>query len=192
LLGGFAPPSANPRALPETFAAMTNPNFSSLRVLIVDDNRNMRALLRAMLQAIGVNAIFEAADGDLGFAELLRCNPDFVLCDLSMTPVDGIEFTKKVRSSQKYHNPFIPIVMVTGHTERPRIEAARDAGITEFLAKPVTAQSLLKRLAQIVNQPRPFVRCEDYFGPDRRRRGSGAHSGPWRRGDDPGQVVEID
>ena len=59
--------------------------------------------------------------------------------------------------------------MVTGHTERARVEAARDAGVTEFLAKPITTQNLLTRLIEVVERPRPFIRCEGYFGPDRRR-----------------------
>ena len=96
--------------------------------------------------------------------------PDFVLTDLSMKPIDGIEFTKLVRTAQDSPNPYVPIVMVTGHTERARVEAARDAGVTEFLAKPITAQNLLLRLAEIVERPRAFVRCDTYFGPDRRRR----------------------
>ena len=85
--------------------------------------------------------------------------PDFVLTDLSMKPVDGIEFTRRVRLGRDSPNPYLPIIMVTGHTERPRVEAARDAGVTEFLAKPITTQNLLVRLVEIVERPRPFVRC---------------------------------
>ena len=104
-----------------------------------------------------------------GFVELREQKPDFVLTDLSMKPVDGIEFTRKVRLGRDSPNPYLPIIMVTGHTERARVEAARDAGVTEFLAKPITTQSLLTRLIEVVERPRPFIRCESYFGPDRRR-----------------------
>jgi DNA-binding response OmpR family regulator len=82
--------------------------------------------------------------------------------------------------------------MVTGHTERARIEAARDAGVTEFLAKPITVQSLLDRLIKIVERPRPFVRSEAYFGPDRRRRRSESGAAPRRRRDDRAETVEIE
>jgi DNA-binding response OmpR family regulator len=74
--------------------------------------------------------------------------------------------------------------MITGHTEKSRVEAARDAGVTEFLAKPVTAHNLFSRIAEIVERPRPFVRCEGYFGPDRRRRQIEDYTGPWRRKED--------
>jgi hypothetical protein len=62
--------------------------------------------------------------------------------------------------------------------------AARDAGVTEILAKPITAQNLMLRIAEVVDKPRAFVRCETYFGPDRRRRNVADYAGPWRRHDD--------
>ncbi len=101
-----------------------------------------------------------------------------------MKPVDGLEFVREVRTSEKSSNPFVPIIMITGHTEKHRVEAARDAGVTEFIAKPITAQSLFTRIAEIVERPRAFVRAETYFGPDRRRRTPDNYAGPWRRHDD--------
>jgi DNA-binding response OmpR family regulator len=61
---------------------------------------------------------------------------------------------------------------------------ARDVGVTEFLVKPITTQNLCARLAEIVERPRPFVRAESYFGPDRRRKARDNYAGPWRRHDD--------
>jgi two-component system, chemotaxis family, chemotaxis protein CheY len=106
---------------------------------------------------------------------------DLILSDLAMTPMDGIELTRQIRLSERSTNPFVPIIMITGHTERHQVEAARDAGVTEFLAKPITAQSLFGRIAEIVERPRAFVRCEGYFGPDRRRKVTDNYAGPWRR-----------
>jgi len=171
---------------------MTSPNFTPVKALIVDDSSHMRALLRAMLQSFGMLNFYEATDGESGFAALLDCKPDIVITDLSMQGTDGIEFTRKIRRSRQSPNPIVPILMVTGHTQRSRIEAARDAGVTEFLAKPFTAQHLLERLTSIVDRPRPFVRCECYSGPDRRRRRRDSHTGPWRRLDDIEQLWEIE
>ena len=161
-----------------------------LKALIVDDNTHMRALLRALLQSLGLQNLYEAPDGASGFSELCERKPDIVFTDLSMTPIDGIEFTRMVRTSQKSPNPFVPIIMVTGHTERQRVMSARDAGVTEFLAKPITAQNILSRMTEIIERPRAFVRCEDYFGPDRRRRRDERFKGPWRRQED-GDVTPI-
>jgi DNA-binding response OmpR family regulator len=74
--------------------------------------------------------------------------------------------------------------MITGHTERYRVEAARDAGVTEFLAKPIAAHNLFARITEILERPRAFVRCESYFGPDRRRHEIENYTGPWRRADE--------
>ena len=159
-------------------------NLSKLRVLIVDDSKNMRMLVRTVLTAIGVQHVFEAADGGAGLQEL-RANPvDIAIVDWVMEPMDGLEFVRHVRSAEDSPNPFLPIIMMTGHTERARIFSARDAGVTEFLAKPITAKTLLLRLTNIIEHPRPFVRAKGYFGPDRRRR-SEQYAGPERRGQKP-------
>jgi len=163
---------------------VSGPNFDYLKALVVEDNAHMRTLLRSLLLALGMKNVYEAADGQTGFDELRSRKPDFVMTDLSMKPVDGIEFTRMVRQGNDSPNPYVPIIMVTGHTERLRVESARDAGVTEFLAKPITAQNLLLRIAEIVERPRPFVRCEGYFGPDRRRHRDEDYAGPWRRHDD--------
>ncbi|HEY1631665.1 MAG TPA: response regulator [Rhizomicrobium sp.] len=163
---------------------MTAAAFDYLKALIVEDNAHMRALLRSLLHALGMKQVYECTDGSQAYKELRERKPDFVLTDLSMKPVDGIEFTRMVRTGTDSPNPYVPIIMITGHTERPRVEAARDAGVTEFLAKPITVQSLLVRIAEIVDRPRPFVRCDNYFGPDRRRRHADDYPGPWRRHDD--------
>jgi CheY-like chemotaxis protein len=164
-------------------------SFEHLKALVVDDNSHMRLLLRSLLQALGLQHVFEATEGATGFRELRERRPDFVLTDLSMTPVDGIEFTRLVRLGRESPNPYVPIIMVTGHTERQKVEAARDAGVTEFLAKPITAQHILLRVTEIVERPRPFVRCGNYFGPDRRRRRDESFTGPRRRREDHGDRV---
>jgi hypothetical protein len=74
--------------------------------------------------------------------------------------------------------------MMTGHSAVVRVMEARDAGVTEFIAKPLSAKTLLNRLNSVLYQPRAFVRTQTYFGPDRRRRADPAHRGPWRRFDD--------
>ena len=170
---------------------MSGTQFDHLKALVVEDNPHMLELLRTLLNAIGIKKVFLAADGGEAFKQLCENKPDFVLTDLSMKPVDGIEFTKMVRASQDAPNPYVPIVMVTGHTERHRIETARDAGVTEIIAKPITPQGLYSRVAEIVERPRAFVRAQEFFGPDRRRRGNREFSGPWRRHDDFTDEVEV-
>jgi len=163
---------------------MSGAGFEGLKALIVEDNAHMRSLLRALLNAIGIKEIAEAAHGQAAIDSLHERKSDLVLSDLAMKPMDGLEFARQVRNHQHSPNPFVPIIMITGHTEKHRVEEARDAGVTEFLAKPITAHNLFSRIAEIVERPRAFVRCDGYFGPDRRRRTIDNYAGPWRRKDD--------
>ena len=71
--------------------------------------------------------------------------------------------------------------MLTGHTSVDHVQAARDAGVNEFLAKPVSSKAILSRLVAVIEHPRPFVRTKVYFGPCRRRRREGDYHGPERR-----------
>jgi DNA-binding response OmpR family regulator len=94
---------------------------------------------------------------------------------------DGIELTQMIRQPGANANPFVPIIMLTGHSEKRRVTAARDAGVTEFLAKPLSAKALYERIVSVVINPRPFVRTKTYFGPDRRRNANASYAGPERR-----------
>jgi CheY-like chemotaxis protein len=163
---------------------MYGAGFENLKALIVEDNGHMRSLLRALLNSAGIKDVVEAAHGQAGMEALREHKSDLVLTDMVMKPMDGLELTRHIRNDERSPNPFVPIIMISGHTEKYRVEAARDAGVTEFLAKPITAQNLFTRIAEIVERPRAFVRCDNYFGPDRRRRQNDDYPGPWRRKED--------
>jgi two-component system, chemotaxis family, chemotaxis protein CheY len=66
---------------------------------------------------------------------------------------------------------------------------ARDAGVTEFLAKPISAKALYNRILNVVAHPRPFIRTKTYFGPDRRRNTLNPYAGPERRSGAAAQTV---
>jgi len=158
--------------------------YDLLKILLVDDNHYMRVLLAEILRAIGVQHLYEANDGAEGL-QMLRDHPiDVVMTDLSMQPLDGIDFVRLLRNSPDSPNPMAPVIMVTGHSTFARVNEARDAGVSEFLAKPLTARGVVERLHQAIEHPRPFVRTGDYFGPDRRRRNDPNYKGPRRRAAD--------
>jgi CheY-like chemotaxis protein len=155
--------------------------LSSVRVLLVDDNQHMRSIVAAVLAGVGVQHVRECCDGAEALDALRQWPADMAIVDFQMSPIDGVEFTRLVRQAADSPNPFLPIIMLTGHAARHRVEEARDAGVTEFVVKPVTARAVLDRINSVINKPRPFVRTKDYFGPDRRRRQDPAFQGPWRR-----------
>ncbi|NWG46611.1 MAG: response regulator [Alphaproteobacteria bacterium] len=130
----------------------------------------MRTLVKVLLHSMGIREVREATDGAHAFDELRLRAADIVICDLLMSPLDGNDFTRLLRQAQDSPNRFIPIIMLTGYSERRKVEAARDAGVNEFLRKPITARSLYQRVIEVVERPRPFIQSADYFGPDRRRR----------------------
>jgi DNA-binding response OmpR family regulator len=98
-----------------------------------------------------------------------------------MPVLDGLEFARMIRQPDDNASPFTPIIMLTAHSERTRVTAARDAGVTEFMVKPISAMGLHRRIVNIIANPRRFIRTKTYFGPDRRRNSAPGYSGPERR-----------
>lgn len=159
--------------------------LQSLNILLVDDNQHMRAITSAILQSAGIRKIREVPDGAAAL-EALRDHPvDLAIVDFNMMPLDGVEFTRMVRNSPDSANPYLPIIMMTGHSEKHRVVEARDAGVTEFVVKPITAKAVFDRIQAVIVRPRPFIKAATYFGPDRRRQTSPRYAGPFRRKDDP-------
>jgi CheY-like chemotaxis protein len=89
----------------------------------------------------------------------------------------GLEFVHFLRNDPASPNPYMPIIMLTGHGDRDRVREARDAGVNTFMAKPISAKAMYERLVWMINHPLPFLRTNDYFGPDRRRNDIGPPSG---------------
>jgi CheY-like chemotaxis protein len=161
--------------------------YELLKILLVDDNHHMRVLLSEILKAVGVRHLYEASDGAQGLQMMKNHAIDIVMTDLSMQPLDGIDFVRLLRNSPDSPNQMCPVIMITGHSTMQRVQEARNAGVNEFLAKPLTARGVVERINQVVEHPRPYVRAGDYFGPDRRRRADPEFEGPWRREGDQAQ-----
>jgi DNA-binding response OmpR family regulator len=105
-----------------------------------------------------------------------------VITDWNMPPTSGLELIRRIRQSDDSPDPDVPIIMLTGHTELARVKTARDNGVSSFLAKPMSAESLYKRIANLVEDHRPFIRSGDFFGPDRRFNATAPFGGNERRG----------
>lgn len=159
-----------------------NGSLDKVTLLIVDDSLHIRRLVKTMLRAMGAHYVHEAKDINTAL-DILTAKPvDLVLTDWMLedsTANTGMELVREIRRSPIDRVAFVPVLMMTGHTERDNIERARDAGVNELLAKPFTAQTLAQRISALIENPRPFVRTRAYFGPDRRRR----HDGPGNDGE---------
>jgi two-component system, chemotaxis family, chemotaxis protein CheY len=168
---------------------MTNP-LSLLRLLVVDDNTQMRTIMVTVLGSVGIIDVHQAPDGMVGLAKLAELNFDCIYADFEMPRMNGLEFVETVRRTDSTHR-FTPIIMLTGYSDYAHLSLARDKGVTEFLRKPVTARDILLRLEAVIMRPRPFVNSDAYFGPDRRRNRPTAYFGPKRRAKDNDQLVEL-
>ena len=158
--------------------------FQALQILLADDNQHMRAITSTILASAGFKRIREVSDGAEAIEALRTWAADLAIVDFNMFPLDGVEFTRLVRNSPDSANPYLPIIMMTGHSERTRVYEARDAGVTEFIVKPITAKAVLDRIHAVIFKPRPFVKSETYFGPCRRRAPRANYAGPYRRATD--------
>ncbi|MDD9902123.1 MAG: response regulator [Rhodospirillaceae bacterium] len=145
----------------------------NLNILLVEDNFTMRTLLRDVLTAFGVKSIVSVSDGGRAWNELRHFQADLAIVDWNMRPVSGLQFVRRVRTGKDSPNNFLPVILLNAYSERRRVMLGRDAGVTEFLVKPVTPKRLYDRIAAIIESNRGFIRSKTYFGPDRRRSDKG-------------------
>lgn len=163
--------------------------FDRLKVLVVDDNVHMRKLVTTILQAFGISQITEAEDGERAWQSLRDTNPDVIVLDWVMEGMSGVDLVRRIRSNPGAPNPFVPVIMLTGHTSLEHVREARDAGANEFIAKPVSVKTMMSRLVAVIEHPRPYVRTGSFFGPCRRRRNTHEYQGPERREQSKEQVA---
>ncbi len=155
--------------------------FSTLSVLVVDDCRHMRELTIALLRGFGFQRTHEADCAEAAWEILQGRQPDILIVDFDMPRESGAKLIARLRHRLPASAADMPILLMTAFSDMPRVLAARDAGASEILAKPLTIKGLLDRLIAAVDRPRPFVRATTYAGPDRRRRTDPAYDGPRRR-----------
>ncbi len=158
-------------------------SLSRVRFLIVDDNTHAVNLVKAMLRGFGADQLYDAQTVDSAQRRMKITPCDIVILDYMLGAEEGVTFARWLRNDPDSPAPYTPIILLTGHADRPKIVAARDAGVNEFCVKPVTPADLMKRIAWVIDRARPFVRSQTYFGPDRRRHDDPNYRGPERRAD---------
>ena len=112
------------------------------RVLVADDSSTMRKIIIRSLQAVGVKDVAEAADGSEAIALFEPGKFDLVLTDWNMPGMTGLDLLKAIRAQDTQ----IPVIMVTTEAEKSRVLEAIQAGVTDYLVKPFTADTLREKL----------------------------------------------
>jgi len=154
----------------------TDELFAKLRVLIVDDSAEMRNLLVALLETMGFSDILCAASGEQGLRMFCDGKPDLIITDGTMRPMDGYEMTRRVRAgecpadSADCGDRDLPVLMISGHVGKDIVRHARDNGVTDYIAKPVTAETLYESILAAVSKPIHIVETKTYRGPSPTRR----------------------
>lgn len=148
-----------------------------VKIMVIEENLHMRHIIRQLLLTLGCKEICEIRDPALALKELASFHADLVILEWNTEPIDGFEFVKMVRTAEDSPNQFVPILILSGFTELQHVARARDAGANDFLAKPVSAETLGKRLDALLSNPREFISTKNYFGPCRRRRNLGPPRG---------------
>ncbi len=118
-----------------------------MSVLVIDDSRAVRTIIRAILQEMNLEVV-EAANGQEGIDRLRQfLDIDLVLVDWNMPVMDGLEFIVAVRADKA--NDLVRIVMVTTETESSQINRALAAGANEYVMKPFTKDVLVAKLSML-------------------------------------------
>lgn len=156
-------------------------DLKKMKVLIVDPNAFMRGVVADSLRRLMVTNIGAAASAVEAFTIGRNFKPDIIFVDWDAGRMSGLEFTREVRRNTTGMSRETPIILLAGVIDHDQLMAARQAGINEFLLKPVSAQGVLSRIEEVVLRPRKFIDSRNYVGPCRRRKDDPNYAGPWRR-----------
>jgi two-component system chemotaxis response regulator CheY len=119
-----------------------------LKFLVVDDFSTMRRIVKNLLQELGYTKIEEADDGATALPMLQSGDFDFIITDWNMPKMPGLDLLKAVRADPKLAK--LPVLMVTAEAKREQIVEAAQAGVSGYVIKPFTAQTLSEKLAKIL------------------------------------------
>ena len=125
--------------------------------------------MREILSGLGIRQVQAYDSVENAIHEINQHQFDLALVDWFMEPMDGLQLVRWIRTAKESPDPYLPIIMVSAHSEMNRVETARDAGVSEYLVKPVSAKGVYDKITRLIEDPRSFVRSGDFSGPNRRR-----------------------
>lgn len=157
---------------------------NDIKTLILDDNRQMLALLAAIMAAFGFRRIWRAVSIAEAKELCLDHKFDLIIADQRVEKTSGLDFVRWLRDPAVSPIHFVPVLMISAYSQRNKIIEAVNAGVDEFLVKPVKPVDIARRIDAVTYKRRKFVKTLNYFGPDRRRFVDPHFKGPHKRFDD--------
>ena len=162
-------------------------DLSTFRVLIAEDFPFVADLLSSCLVEMGVGHVQASENGEKAKEKILNFNAvssssnfDVLILDWLMPEMDGETLLNWIRNHRSDSIKFLPVIVCTSYASREMVEKVRDLGANEVMVKPVSAEKIARRIKYVIDNPRPYIKASDFFGPDRRRR-SEAYKGEERR-----------
>jgi CheY-like chemotaxis protein len=157
-------------------------NPRTLSVLVADAHSFSRELIVEILRHLTVANIPSVRSADTAFSTLNEVPADLVLLSWDRTdPFDALAFARDLRQLEDNRLRRLPILLLTGKLTKQQVIAGRDAGIDEFLTKPISPVALRQRLEMVIETPRPFIDSAIFLGPCRRRKNPADYYGAKRR-----------
>lgn len=145
-------------------------NPASRTALVIDENQHLARITKDFLAQAGLRSVVHTTSPDEALTYLSHMTVDVLFIDLHVKSGGGIELVKTLRLAIDSPCPAIPIVMMASSASAQDVCAARDAGATEFLARPISLTAMERVLKVVFEKSRPFVEAGGYKGPDRRRK----------------------
>jgi two-component system chemotaxis response regulator CheY len=121
---------------------------TSIKILIVDDFATMRRILKNILKQLGFKNLVEADDGTSAWDVLEGQKIDLIISDWNMPKMTGLELLKKVRASDNLKKT--PFLMVTAEAQKQNVIEAVQAGVSNYVVKPFTAEAISDKLEKIL------------------------------------------
>ena len=122
----------------------------NMRILIVDDFSTMRRIIKNILRQLELNNVVEADDGTTAWEILNKDHINFIISDWNMPQMTGIELLRKVRASEDYGH--LPFLMVTAEAQQANLIEAAQAGVSNYIVKPFTAETMKQKIDKIFAQ----------------------------------------
>lgn len=157
----------------------------TLSVMVIEASKYGLNLLNEIFRTLDVRNVHGVRDLEAAKTRLAEHPVDVII--LSWEPADpfnGLAFVRELRRVNDAYIRRLPVILVTSNLTRETVLAGRDAGVDEFVSKPIAPAALQQRLQMVVETPRPFVDHPVYIGPCRRRKNPADYHGEKRREDD--------
>lgn len=134
--------------------AKSDPKYEFMRVLVLEDEIHIRRIIVRLLREIGFDLVYEVGDGIDGMKELLRVNPDLILCDIHMEPMGGLKFLQTIRSLKTNDVANLPVIFLTADAEVETVLRAKELRVDGYIAKPVSLTQLKTKIDAVLAEHR--------------------------------------